>query len=229
MRDDIGSVMAQRSKAGVALLLGSCLLAACHPVKPAAPPPPATARPGAATTIYLARRAWHIDVGFAVADLGSPLKSLGAQFPRAKYLFFGFGDRHYLQAKSHNVPVLLGALWPGPALILVTGIEGDPRAAFGTSQVIAFEVPSNEALSAQAYVWKSLISTVQSPGPYEGSLYFDAVARYSALHTCNTWAAETLKAAGLPVRTHLVVLAGQLWPSALRLAAQAGDAGVLAP
>ena len=62
--------------------------------------------------IYVARRSWHIDVGFAVADLQPPLNAVAAQFPGVRYLFFGFGDRHYLLAKDRNAPVLLAALWP---------------------------------------------------------------------------------------------------------------------
>ena len=30
----------------------------------------------------------------------------------------------------------------------------------------------------------------------QGSLFLDAVPRYSGLHTCITWAAEALRAAG---------------------------------
>jgi hypothetical protein len=62
---------------------------------------------------------------------------------------------------------------------------------------------------------------VYAPGPYEDSLYFAATERYSAIHTCNTWAAEALRAGGLPLRAKLVVFAGQLWsqlsnPAAIR-------------
>ena len=51
----------------------------------------------------------------------------------------------------------------------------------------------------------------EGPGPYEGSAYLRASERYSALHTCNTWAAELLQASGLPVHSHGVLFAGQLW------------------
>jgi hypothetical protein len=57
-------------------------------------------------------------IGIAAADLGAPLEALTAQFPGVKYLFFGFGDRHFLMAKHQNLPALLGALWPGPGMML---------------------------------------------------------------------------------------------------------------
>lgn len=178
--------------------------------------------------IFVARRGWHIDIGFAVSDLSAPLNSLSEQLPGVKYLFFGFGDRHFLMAKNPDAPATLAALWPGPAMILVTGLKGTPTEGFGDEHVIALEVLGTQSLTAQTFIWKALadrgaeasdtMKMAYGPGPYPGSLYFDAVARYSAVHTCNTWAAEVLKTAGLPVRSAAVVLAGQLWGQIRRLA-----------
>ena len=54
-------------------------------------------------------------------------------------------------------------------------------------------------------------------GPYEESVYFLATQKYSAFHTCNTWGAEALRAAGFHVHTAGVIFAGQLWIQARRL------------
>jgi len=172
--------------------------------------------------IYVARRGWHIDIGFAAADLQPPLKSLTAQFADVKYVFFGFGDEHYLQTKNHSAPTLLVALWPGRALILATALSSTPREAFGTPHVIAFAVTLRQAYDAQMFVWRSLVTQAQmiqsyAPGPYPGSLYFAAIPTYSALHTCNTWAAQALAAAGLPIHSAGVIFAGQLWRQLRRL------------
>jgi hypothetical protein len=55
------------------------------------------------------------------------------------------------------------------------------------------------------------VAESDGPGPYEGSEYLRASLRYSAVRTCNTWAAEVIKSAGQPVHTGGVVFAGQLW------------------
>ena len=168
--------------------------------------------------IYIARRGWHIDIGFAAAALQPPLQSLTSKFPGVEYLFFGFGDQHYLLAKERNAPVLLAALWPGRGMILATALKSSPQDAFGASQVIAVAVTARQAAEAQAFVRRSL-ETVEpyATGPYEDSLYFTATLRYSALHTCNTWVAEALKAAALPIHSAGVIFAGQLWGQARRL------------
>lgn len=183
--------------------------------------------------IYVIRRGWHVDVGFDAAELQPPLKSMLTEFPGARYVIFGFGDRHYLLAKNRNAPVLLAALWPGRGMLLVTGLTSPPQDAFGADHVAALTVTADQARGAQTFIWQSLdqrenargedvngaadrINFVER-GPYEGSLYFSAAPTYSALHTCNTWAAEALKAATLPVHSAGVVFAGQLWGQVRRL------------
>jgi len=191
--------------------------------------PPSVEGAAGSAIIYIARRGWHIDIGFDVAEMHapfeSPLKSLDSEFPGARYLFFGFGDEHYLLAKHRNGPVLLGALWPGPGMILATGLKASPGEAFGGLHVVALKVTAAQLRMAEDFVQRAFADGVDdtgrvkpyAPGPYEGSWYFATDGRYSALHTCNTWAAELLKAGGLRVRSGGVIFAWQLWRQVRRL------------
>ena len=206
-------------------LLALLLLQACSDM-PQRQPDDSTPRAGPPTTIYVARRGWHIDVGFSTADLKPPLASVIASFPSSRYLFFGFGDRHYLVAKHKNFPGLLAALWPGAAVVLVTGLVAVPEEAFGTGRVIRLAVTPAQERAAQAFVWTSFVKdngvlTIYARGPYDGSSFFGAVPKYSALHTCNTWAAEVLQAAGLRIHSIAVVFAAQLWPQVRHIDAAA--------
>ncbi len=74
----------------------------------------------------------------------------------------------------------------------------------------------------QSFIWRSLrtqdeVLKVYQQGPYDGSVYFLAVPKYSAFRTCNTWGAEALRAAGFRVHAKGVVFAWQLWMQARRL------------
>jgi hypothetical protein len=174
-------------------------------------------------TIYVVRRDWHIDVGFAVADLAPPLSSLAAAFPGVRYLVFGFGDRRYLQSRNKRLPNMIAALWPGRGLILMTALTATPGEAFGEREVIALPVDLQQVIAAETWVWTGLskqqaAAQLEGPGPYPGSLYIETTANYSAVHTCNTWAAQVLQAAALPVHSAGVVFAAQLWGQAQRIA-----------
>lgn len=204
----------------------------------------------AASEFYVARRGWHVDVGFAVTDLPATFAPLAADFPGARYLFFGFGDRHYLLAAHGRSPSMLLALWPGRALILATGLRASPAEAFGASQVVALRLDEKERDAAAAFVLHSLEGPPLPqplPGPYPGSEYFAARGRYSALYTCNTWVAETLRetyggeAYGAGTETtgkgldhhnlhsRGVLFAGQVWRMAHRLASEQQHHGPQSP
>lgn len=205
----------RKAAPSIGICIAGLMLAACSSI-PQRSPQPRVSAPEASAEIVVARRGWHVDVGFAATDLAAPLVALKAGLPGAQFLMFGFGDRRYLLSRDSNVPAMLAALWPGRGLILVTGLAASPEAAFGIAQVIRFAVTPQQARDAEAFIWKSLsiengAIAPYASGPYQGSIFFGAAPRYWAMHTCNTWAAEVLKAGGLPVRSTGVVFAGQLW------------------
>ena len=174
------------------------------------------------STIYVARRGWHVDIGVAAADLSPPLAQAAAALPGARFVFFGFADKHYLLAKNRSGPVLLSALFPGASILLTTGIPNSPAEGFGATHVITLSATQDQMRDLQAFIWRSLrtqddVLKIYRDGPYEGSVYFLGKPKYSALHTCNTWGAEALRAAGFHVHTGGVIFAGQLWLQARRL------------
>jgi len=177
----------------------------------------------AETQVFVVRRKWHVDVGVEAADLRSPLADVRAALPAARYYLFGFGDRGYLMNKSHHFGSLIGALWPGPGVILLTGLKETPEAEFGAENVVRIGLSPAQQRNLQAFIWSSLTRIADAvrplaPGPYEASYYYAAEPRYSALNTCNTWAAEALESASLPVQTFGVEFADQLWRQARPLA-----------
>jgi uncharacterized protein (TIGR02117 family) len=202
------------------------LLAACNTAPRRSWESRSAPAPGPATVIYVVKRSWHVDIGFAAADLHEPLASVGTAFPGAYYLLFGFGDRRYLLAKGQGLGEMIAALWPGPALVLVTGLTPSPETVFGNSNVIRISVSAAQARALEAFIWKALSKENGSAnplasGPYGGSLYYASDEHYSVFHTCNTWAAEGLRAAGLRVHSFGVEFSGQLWRQVQRVAREA--------
>lgn len=201
------------------MLLAALLFAAPACTAPGWPAPPSSP---AQARVLVVRRGWHIDLGFPAAELKTPLRFVTSALPTARYVLFGFGDMHYLESRRKGVSTLAAALWPGRGIMLVTGLEGTPQQGFGAQQVIELTLSDAEAVAVQAFIARSFVTlngsaNVYEPGPYADSVYYLAVPRYSALHTCNTWAAEALRAAPLRVHHWGVLFAGQLWAQARRL------------
>jgi uncharacterized protein (TIGR02117 family) len=184
---------------------------------------------GPPVVIYVIKRSWHTDIGFAAADLHSPLASVRTNLSGVRYVLFGFGDRHYLLNRGSRASSLVGALFPGAGLVLLTALKATPEEAFGADAVIRLRLSARQERALEDFVWKTLATTngstsVLAPGPYGGSYYYASTTRYSGLHTCNTWTAEGLRAAGLNIRSFGVEFSGQVWRQAQRIELESGDA-----
>jgi hypothetical protein len=200
---------------GILGALTALALAACASV-PEPSAPGASVDAGPPVVVYVIKRSWHTDLGFAASDLHPPLAGIRTQLGGARYLIFGFGDRHYLIDHGGSTKGLLGAVWPGSGVVLVTGLDATPEAAFGVTEVIRLTLSATQARRLEVFVWGTLATGVDAAsvlgaGPYDGSYYYAATVRYSGTHTCNTWTAEGLRAAGLPIHSFAVALSGQVW------------------
>jgi uncharacterized protein (TIGR02117 family) len=175
-------------------------LAACStvPVKPSPGP--------VAATITVAERGWHTDVCVRSEDAGLGVQSLAQGFDGARFLCFGFGEREYVVTRTHSPLAALSALFPSQAAVLMTVLRNMPEEAFGRSGVVALGVSRVGLTGLQQFLQRSIQSDSAGrpmglgEGPYPGSVFFAATGTYDALYTCNTWTADALRSAGLPVQ-----------------------------
>jgi hypothetical protein len=158
-----------------------------------------------------------------IDGLDAKLRFISADFPGAEYLTFGFGDRHYLLSRDTGLFDTLGALFPGEAAMLVTGLSAEPVQAFGASNVVQLRLPANSLRQVEEFLFAyfSMDSNGKplrlANGPYQGSIFYDSAATYDAFHTCNTWVAEALRVGNLPVSSSMVVFAFQVMTQVRRL------------
>jgi uncharacterized protein (TIGR02117 family) len=171
--------------------------------------------------VYVVRRGWHMDVGFAADDLSARLSSFRRPFPHARYVLFGFGDRRYLL--HGGAADLLLALWPGAGVLLITALtSATPQESFDPGAVRTLYLTPEQNARLQDFV-RASFSGVDgdpaplAPGPYAASAYYAASYSYSAARTCNTWVASALQSSGLPVESSGVVFAWQLWSQLSRV------------
>lgn len=176
----------------------------------------------AVATVYVIDRGWHTDIGLAADDVRAPLGAVKQPFPGVRYLIFGFGERAFYASRHTDLLTMLAALLPSRAAILVTALSANPADAFGRDHVVALPLTAAGLVRLNAFLWAYLGKgprgqpELLAPGPYPGSLFYAAAGTYDAAFTCNTWTAEGLHVAGLPISAAGVVFASQLMGRARR-------------
>jgi uncharacterized protein (TIGR02117 family) len=181
--------------------------------------------------IYVISGGWHTEVGLPVEALGGSLRALKQDFPFARYLVFGWGARDFYMAQNFGIGDLLRAAVPGPAVMLVIPLEISPEAFFGASNVYALPAPPNGVQRLSQFLWDYLVTEENGmprrigagPGPYPQSIFYASTGTYNLGHTCNTWTAEALRAAGLPVNAAGVAFSGQVLDQLLPILAGANS------
>ena len=198
----------------LAMLCLLCLLAGL--TRCAFPPPQYVGTEPRDAVIYVIAGGWHTELGLPVSAISAPLATLEPGFRNARYLVFGWGARDYYMARDPGFEDLLQALVPGPAVLLVIPLQASPEAFAGAANVFAVPVSRGGAEHLSQFLWEYLAKDAEEAsqhvgiGPYPGSVFYASTGTFDLAHTCNTWTAEALQAAGLPVSSAGIVYAGQL-------------------
>ena len=175
------------------------LLAGCATI-----PPPQACRPEAESGegVWLLDRGWHTEIAVPVAAIHGPLARIAAAYPGADNIAFGFGKRDFIMAEAPGLGIWLAGPIPGPAVVEITGRRGLPARA------IWLPMPAEGVDALLAFTTASLADPAAPPvnrTPW-GQGFYASSRGYSLNYTCNTWVAEALAAAGLPIRVQGVRL-----------------------
>lgn len=209
----LGKIHLWRGLGAPILAAFACILAGCAatPVTPyrgAAPPH---------QTLYVLDNGWHTEIGVPVDTLSTSLAALVNAKPDIRYVVFGWGQRNYYMAGHPGLGDLIGAAFPSRSVVLVIPLENPPPKSF-MSGVESFALPvSQDGLDrlsefiADSIAWNSRHRPHRlGEGPYPGSSFYASTETYSLAQTCNTWTAEALRVAGLPVSASGVIFAHQV-------------------
>ena len=178
-------------------------------------------------TIYVIGRGWHTDIGVAATRVTDELEPLRRLFPGTTIFTFGFGARAWLLDTRKGLDDVVQALLPAPGAILVTALRASPTEAFGADHVVKLAVTQAgfdrllRFLAASFQLDRNGAPRLLTAGPYMGSAFYAAAPIYDAVHTCNTWTAQAIRAAGVPVSADGVVFASQVMARAREAAAAA--------
>jgi uncharacterized protein (TIGR02117 family) len=196
--------------AALALIVLCCSVSGCawSPVEPYAGDAPQR------QTLYVIASGWHTEIGLPAAAMSGKLAALRDAMPGARYVVFGWGQRDYYMAPNPGLGDFLAAGFPGPSVVLVTPLSQAPAEFFGSANVYAIPVSDDGLERLAQFLWGYIEQDAQhrprriGDGPYSGSIFYASTGTYSLSNTCNTWTAEALHVAGVPVSADGVVFAG---------------------
>lgn len=172
--------------------------------------------PRDSVTILVIASGWHTEIALPMPALSDPLKTVTHEFPGAQHLSFGWGERNYYMARAPTFSDAVSALFPGPAVLLVSPLYDSPRDSKANRQVFEVGLSTAGRDRLANHLWAAFemssdgIPRRLAAGPAPGSVFYAATGTYSATYTCNTWIAECLNVGGAPVSPAGVVFASQV-------------------
>jgi len=159
--------------------------------------------------IWLSGTLIHTEIGVALGDLRGNLARVAQGFPGSEVLTFGFGKRHYFLSSQPRIFATFFAPVPGLGAMEVGAHGGPPP---GALMLPVSPDGLGRLLAALEGSFAGDLTPLMVQG---GRKYFAASRLYTVAYTCNTWTAEMLATAGLPVRSALVVTANGVMTQAV--------------
>jgi uncharacterized protein (TIGR02117 family) len=139
-----------------------------------------------------------------------------AHFPGARFIEFSWGDRDYFPHPQPGVLLALKAVfWSSGSVVHVVGLTTAPEVFYAAAERVELRLAPPAYARLIAYLSHSFArpptgAAQAQPGLFANSRFYPSTRKFSFLKTCNTWVAEALHSAGLPVSPGLVVTAAQL-------------------
>jgi len=168
-------------------------------------------------TVFIVHDAWHSAVVIRTADISTAVLPEMKDFPSDEYLEFSWGDKDYFPAPNGGVGLVLkAAFWSSGSVLHVVGFRDTVGKTFPGAEIIEV-VLSEERFQGLIKFISDTFSRPYPPTPAEprpglfpNGRFYSAEGKFSVLRTCNTWVAEALRAAGLPISPSYVITAGNL-------------------
>ena len=168
-------------------------------------------------TVFIVHDTWHAAIVIKKGDIPAVVLPELRDFPSAEYLEFSWGDRDYFPAPDSGLGLALkAAFWSSGSILHVVEFKGAVQNAYPGAEII--EIPlSEEGFQRLVKFISDTFSRPHPPAPAEArpglfsnGRFYAAEGKFSLFRTCNTWVAEALSAAGLPIRPSHVITAGNL-------------------
>jgi uncharacterized protein (TIGR02117 family) len=202
----------RRRKFAGLIFLTVLLAASCSVPEPELAAPIAQRR-----DIFIVHDNWHAAIVVRKMDLSGGLIPEIEDFPGAEYLEFSWGDTDYFQASQPGIRLAFrAAFWSRGSVLHLVGINRPLQEHFHAAEIIRVPI-SDEAFQRLTQFLSNHFSRAESgaratprPGLAPNGRFYRSIGKFNIVRTCNTWVAEALEYAGLPVNSGFVITAANL-------------------
>lgn len=168
-------------------------------------------------TIFIVHNSWHAAIVLGRIDLSLDALPELSDFPDAKFIEFSWGDQDFFPDPNSGIwAALRAAFWSGGSVLHLVGFNENVGQFYRSAEIFELRLaPAAQQrlirFISQTFARANSNSRAQArPGLFAYSRFYPASAKFSALRTCNTWVAEALASAGLPISPGTVLTAGSL-------------------
>jgi uncharacterized protein (TIGR02117 family) len=168
-------------------------------------------------TAYVIHDSWHAAIVLNKNDLAEREIPELADFPAAQWIEFSWGDQDYFPNPNSGVlAAIRAALWSSGSVLHLVGFAGELKKFYPGAEILRLDISSSAFDHLVSYIAQTFRRpapnkpTPASAGLFPNSRFYLATRQFSLLRTCNTWVAEALSSAGLPLSPGLVITAGNL-------------------
>ena len=168
-------------------------------------------------SIYVVSNQWH--AGIVTSKNEVPAKTLPeiGDFPNAEMIEFSWGDQDYFPDPDAAVyAALRAAFWSRGSVLHLVGFSGTVEDLYRGATIKELRLSKDAFARLLAFIAGAFarpdpaLAAKPRPGLFTYSRFYTATGKFSIARTCNTWVAEALSYAGLPIDAASVITAGQL-------------------
>ncbi|MEW6654425.1 MAG: DUF2459 domain-containing protein [Bacteroidota bacterium] len=169
--------------------------------------------------VYCVKENWHTGLMFEVNEFTIGQLPLLKHYTDYQFVDIGWGDEDFYQAAGFNLYYAAKAiLIPTPTVIRIDGYRFSMEEVVKWREfAILFRLSRDSFIKFINFIKNSL--KYDEDGNYiiskrvEGQpiIFFKSKDKYHLFRTCNTWAAQAIKAAGFNISTFCLITAGQFY------------------
>ena len=168
-------------------------------------------------TIFIVHNAWHAAIVIDHDDIGAAVLPELSDFADAKFIEFSWGDQDFFPDPDSGVWAgLRAAFWSRGSVVHIVGFSQNVGRFYGAAPIFTLRLSPPALQQLIRYISQSISRqnpghrAKAAPGLFAYSRFYPANGKFSLFRTCNTWVAEALEAAGIPVFPEGVITAGSL-------------------